>query len=239
MRPTPDSDPPPGRQRARRSLTALLILLLVLLPLYLWPLRGATTGPRRAAALPGPLLDPRSAGDVARIPGEVWDALMGRSAAPPPASSPKPSPHNLTMIAELEDGAGGTVIDIASGQRAAQMVSSLDDGSLLLEGSASGDGSSPSPAHALTTSGPSDQGTGNGSDGFASNGCPGFSNAGPWGGGIGSPSREVPFVDPSDPGSLAPTPEPTTMVLVGSNLAWLGVIAWKRRQGRRSIDLSG
>ena len=39
--------------------------------------------------------------------------------------------------------------------------------------------------------------------------------------------------DPSNPGALEPTPEPATLVLVGSNLALLGVAAWKRRRRRR------
>ena len=246
MRLTPDSDPPP-RRRGRRILIALLILLLILLPLYLWPLRSAMTGPRGAAALSGSPRDPRNASEVARIPGDVWDALMGRTAEPrPSAPAPKP-PRNLTMIAQLEQVAGVEGIDVISGPRHPGMASLLDDTSHLLAGSASGDGSPSSPLQFLATPSPSEQGTGNGSDGFGSNGYAGPSNLGPWGGGgPGGPrrgsallTRSDPTWNPSDPGAPAPTPEPTTILLVGSNLTLLGVMAWRRYRRREEADLSG
>ena len=225
---------------------ALLILLLILLPLYLWPLRSAMTAPR-GAALSGSPRDPRNASEVARIPGDVWDALMGRTAAPPPsAPAPKP-PRNLTMIAQLEEGAGVEAIDVMSGPRHPRMASLLDDPAHSLESNASGDGSPWSPVQRLATHSSGEQGTGNGSDGFGSNGYPGLSNLGPWGGGgPGARGRGGPLLTssdptwtPSDPGAPAPTPEPTTILLVGSNLTLLGVMAWRRRRRREEADLSG
>ena len=230
MRPTPESDPLP-RRRGRRILIALLILLLILLPLYLWPLRSAMTRPRGAAALPG----------------EVRDALMGRAAeSPPSAPAPKP-PRNLTMIAQLEAVGGVEAIDVMSGPGHPRMASLRDDASDSLESNASGDGSPSSPVQFLATPSSGEQGTGNGSDGFGSSGYPALSNLGPWGGGGpggrrgGGPllTSSDPTWNSSDPGSPAPTPEPTTILLVGSNLALLGAMAWRHRRRREETDLSG
>jgi hypothetical protein len=227
-------------------LIALLILLLILLPLYLWPLRGAMTGPRGAAALSGSPRDPRNASEVARIPAEVWDALMGRAVEPPPPGpAPKP-PRNLTMIAELEEVAGVDV-GVISGARHA-MASLLDDTSASLGSNASGDGSPSSPMPLLAALSSSEQGTGNGSDGFGSNGYSAFSNLGPWGGGGGSGggrggdpllTSSGPTWNPSDPDSLAPTPEPTTILLVGSNLTLLAAMAWRHRRRGEEAGLNG
>jgi hypothetical protein len=224
-------------------LIALLILLLILLPLYLWPLRGAMTGSRGAAALPGSPRDPRNASEVARIPGDVWDALMGRTAEPAPPTPPR----NLTMIAQLEEVAGVEGIDVMSGAHPPMMASLLDDPTLALESTASGDGSPSSLVQFLTAPFSGEQGTGNGSDGFGSNGYPGLSNLGPWrGGGSGGRGEGGPLLtssdptwNPSDPGSPAPTPEPATILLVGSNLALLGTMVWRHRRGREATDLSG
>lgn len=200
-----------------------------------------------AAALSGSPRDPRNASEVARIPGDVWDALMGRTAEPPPsAPAPKP-PRNLTMIAQLEEVVGVEAIDVMSGPRHPRMASLPDDASHSLESNASGDGSPSSPVQFLATPSSGEQGTGNGSDEFASNGYPALSNLGPWGGGgSGGRGRGGPLLtssdptwNPSDPGSPAPTPEPTTILLVGSNLTLLGVMAWRRRRGREKADLSG
>ena len=58
---------------------------------------------------------------------------------------------------------------------------------------------------------------------------------GPLGGGSdGGPRFSGPgsIFDPRNPGTLEPTPEPATLVLVGSNLALLGAAAeaWARRR---------
>ncbi len=246
MRLTPESDPLP-RRHGRRISIALLILLLILLPLYLWPLRSAMTGPRGAAALSGPARDPRNASEVARIPGDVWDALMGRTAEPPPSAPALNPPRNLTMIAQLEEIAGVEAIDVGSGPRHPGMLSLLDDASHSLESNASGDGSPSSPLQFLATPSSGEQGTGNGSDWVGSNGYAGLSDLGPWGGGgPGGRGRGAPLLtssdptwNPSDPGSLAPTPEPTTILLLGSNLTLLGVTAWRRRRRRQEAGLSG
>jgi hypothetical protein len=228
-------------------LIALLILLLILLPLYLWPLRGALTGARGGAALSGSPRDPRNASDVARIPADVWDALMGRTAGPPPSAPAPKRPRNLTMVAQLEEGAGVEAIDVMSGPRDPRTAALLDDSARLLESYAGGDGSPSSLVQVLVAPSSGEQGTGNGSEGFGSNGYPGASNLGPWGGGgpgrrgEGGPqlTSSDPTWNPSDPGSPAPTPEPTTILLVGSNLALLGVMAWRHRRRTEESDLSG
>jgi hypothetical protein len=100
-----NGEPLPSR-RGRRILIALLILLLILLPLYLWPLRGGLGGLPGASAVPGSVHDPRSAAAVARIPGDVWDALMGHVDALPPSLPPTKPPRNLTMIIQAEEFPG-------------------------------------------------------------------------------------------------------------------------------------
>jgi hypothetical protein len=245
MRLKPESDAVP-RRRGRKILIALLIFLPILLPLYLWPLRGGMTGPPGAAALSGSPPDPRNAGEVARIPGDVWGALMGRTSEPPSAPPPKP-PRNLTMIAQLEGVAGVEALDVMAGPRDPRMTSLLDDEAHSFENKASGDGSPSSPVHFLAAPSSGEQGTGNGWDGFGSGGYPGLSNLGPWGGGgpggrgrgDSLPASSGPTWNPGDPGSPAPTPEPATILLVGSNLALLGTMAWKRGRRREETDLTG
>lgn len=215
-----------------------MLILLILLPLYLWPLRSSTTAPPGAAALSGSPQDPRNASEVARIPGGVWDALMGLTAKPPSAPAAKP-PRNLTMIAQLEEVADVEAIDVISGPGPL--------GTHSPESNASGNGSPSSPWPFLATPSSDEQGTGNGSDGFGWSGYAGLSNLGPGGGGgPGGRGRGGPLLtssdptwNPSDPGAPAPTPEPTTVLLVGSNLTLLGVMAWRHRRRREEPDLSG
>jgi len=134
-----DADALPSR-RARRGLIGLLILLLILLPLYLWPLRGSLGGLPGGSALPGSPRDPRSAAAVARIPGDVWDALMGHPAVPSPHPPTKPL-RNLTMITQgegipgggLDEGSGGTLLSddassLVRGMLAQLGSSELSDG---------------------------------------------------------------------------------------------------------------
>ena len=79
--------------------------------------------------------------------------------------------------------------------------------------------------------------------GFGPGGYPGLGNLGPWhGGGPGGGPRVsslAPPLDPGDPGDLAPTPEPATLLLVGSNLALLGAAAWRRCRRRLGIPPIG
>jgi hypothetical protein len=236
-----DAEPLPSR-RGRRGLIALLILLLILLPLYLWPLRG---GPGRlpgASALPGSVRDPRSAAAVAQIPGDVWDALMGHSPAPPPSPPPAKPPRNLTMIASadgipgsgLDEGPGGLPLSDAPSSLARGMLTRL--GSSDLSDGSPGAGDAPSAPVDFTSTPGGGMGPGNTPSGLGPGGYPGLGNLGPWnGGGPGGGPRVsglAPTLDQGDPGDLASTPEPGTLVLVGSNLVLLGAAAWKRCRRR-------
>ena len=229
LAPDPASLPP---ERRRRALIALLILLLVLLPLYLWPLRAGISGLRGASAVSGAPGDPRDAAAVAGIPGDVWDALMERGASGRATGAPK-RPRNLTMITEHQLGAGPGAVD-ADGP-----PSLTPDGSrfttLSNDDPSSGEGSIPS--------GDTHQGTGNGSLAFGSGGYPGPPFLGPSNGGgpgIGGGPHVVSFLPISDPdGMPTPTPEPATIMLIGSNVALLGAAVLRRRRRRGETDLSG
>jgi hypothetical protein len=232
-----DAEPLPSR-RARRGLIGLLILLLILLPLYLWPLRGSLGGLPGGSALPGSLRDPRSAAAVARVPGDVWDALMGHPAMPPPPP-PTKALRNLTMITQgegipgvgLDEGAGGTLLSDNASSLVRGMLAQLGSSELSDGNPGGGDASFP-PAEFLASNPGGGTGTGNLPSGFTSGGYPGLGNLGPNGGGSGGPRSSSPglTLHAGDPGDLAPTPEPATLVLVGSNLALLGIAAWKRRR---------
>jgi hypothetical protein len=239
-----DAESLPSR-RGRRGLIALLILLLILLPLYLWPLRGGLGALRGASALPGTVRDPRSAAAVAQIPGDVWDALMGNTHAPPPSPPPAKPPRNLTMIVSAEGIPGGGLEEGAGGPPFSEGPSALARGMLaqlgpsdLSDGSPGGGDASSTPGEIASTPG-GGTGTGYTPSGFGPGGYPGLGNLGPWsGGGPGGEPRIsglAPTFDPAGPGDLAPTPEPATLLLVGSNLALLGAAAWKRRRRRLGI----
>jgi PEP-CTERM motif len=230
-----DAEPLSSR-RGRRALIALLILLLILLPLYLWPLRGGLGGVPGASALSGLVRDPRSAAALARIPGDVWDALMGHVDAPPPSSPPATPLRNLTMITQAEatpgkgldpDAAGAPLLETLARDMVAQLGGPSDG--------APGGADTPSEPVDFLAGSPysgSGGGTGGGNPltGFAHGGSPGY---GPLGGGSGGGPRVSgpgSIFDPPSPGTLEPTPEPATLVLVGSNLALLGAAAWARRR---------
>ena len=228
---------------------ALLILLLIALPLYLWPLRGGGgTGLPGAAALSRPPLDPRDAAAVAHLPADVWEGLMGGSSRPHGATPPEGS-GNLTRMGPLDDGAAGP-FDIGTGggslpprydtlSRGHEITALLGDRLDPSSGQSGGtDDSLPAPVQFLAgpTSG-EDAGTGSGWGGGGYAGVPG--NLGPFAGGggpggPGGPSGTPPtiFSDPGDPSVPAPTPEPGTILLVGSNLALLGAAAWRRLRRR-------
>lgn len=221
---------------------ALLILLVILLPLYLWPLRGGLAGLPGVSALPGSVRDPRSAAAVAQIPGDVWDALMGHTDAPPPSPPPTKPPRNLTMITEAEgipgsglDGdAGGAQLFDSPSSLARGMPAQLGGSSDLSDGNPGGADAPSAPVEFLADSPYGGPGTGSSSSGFGPGGYPGSGNFGPWaGGGSGGGPRfssPGPTFDLGNPGALEPTPEPATLLLVGSNLALLGAAAWKRRR---------
>jgi hypothetical protein len=234
-----DAESLPSR-RGRRILIALLFLLLILLPLYLWPLRGGLGGLPGASLVPGWVRDPRSAAAVARIPGDVWDALMGHVDAPPPSPPPTKPPRNLTMITQADEIPGSGLDQDAGASLARGMVAQLGGSSELSDGTPGGADAPSAPTEFLAASPDSGSGTGNPWSGFGPGGYPGFGNLGPMtGGGSGggprfsSPGPPFDFGNPGDsgnPGALEPTPEPGTLVLVGSNLALLGVAAWRRRR---------
>ena len=242
-----DVEPLPSR-RSRRALIALLTLLLILLPLYLWPLRGGLSALPGVSWLPRSVRDPRSAAAVAQISGDVWDALMGHTAAPPPLPPSTKPPRNLTMITEAEGMPGGGLDGDAGGAQPFESPSPLARGMLAQLGGVSdlsdgasrgGDGSS-APAEFLAGSPYGGSGPESASSGFGPGGYPGLGNLGPWigggpGGGPGGGGPRFSSLGPSisldSPGDpLAPTPEPATLVLVGSNLALLGAVAWRRRR---------
>ena len=238
----------PLAHRGRRILVALLILLLVLLPLYLWPLRGGVGGFPGASALPGSPADPRNATALARIPPEVWDALMGQGEATPASS--EATPRNLTMITPLEeDVAGGLGSEAGalspegSPLLARTLIAALDGPPDLGENGSGSDGSPSTPGPLFSGSAGGVPGTGNLSSVFASGGYPMPGALGPTngGGGLRLPGPGATFSPGGlgDPGAPAPTPEPATLLLVGSNVALLGIAAWKRRGRRRETSAIG
>ena len=238
-----DAEAPPAR-RGRRLLIALLVLLLVLLPLYLWPLRGGVRGLPGASARPGSPTDPRNAAALARVPPEVWDALMGQGGTAPTAASSGATPRNLTMIGSLEevgaDGLGPGPSPEAPARLARAMIAALG-GPPGPEGSGSGGGNSPSTPG---PSGPPDgaPGTPGSPSAFGWGGYPMPGDLGPGGGGglrLPGPGATFSPDGLGDPGAPAPTPEPATLLLVGSNVVVLGAAAWKRRRRRRETPAIG
>jgi len=173
-----DVEPLPS-PRARRRLIGLLTLLLILLPLYLWPLRGGLGGLPSGAALSRSLPDPRSAAAVARIPGDVWDALMGHPAVPrPPLPPTKPLP-NLTMITPdegipdsgLGEGSGGTLLSDSASSLVRGMLAQFGSSELSDGNPGGGDASFP-PAEFLASNPGGGTGTGNPPSGLTSGGFP-------------------------------------------------------------------
>jgi hypothetical protein len=224
MRPARGAEAVPSGRR-RRILITLLILLLILLPLYLWPLRSGRGGVPGASALSGPPHDPRDPAALAAIPGSVWDDLMGRATPPGPEKS-----RNLTMIAQLEE-----VPEFGEPASLGRLSSALGaDASERSRSWMRSDDVSSDPAElAATLAAGSTPGSGDGWGGYA-----GTLDLGPWGsGGIGARalggSGPGAIWDPTTPPT--PTPEPSTIVLIGTNGILLGAAAWQcRRRGRRA-----
>ena len=164
-----------------------------------------------------------------------------------PESGSSTGPRNLTMITHgggipgggLDEGAGGTAVSDTAPAFARGMLAQLGSADLP-GGNPTGD--TASTPEEFSTSSPGG-GSGGPSNGVGPGGYPGFGNLFPWsgGGGGGAPrvTSQGPTFDPGDPGALQPTPEPATLALVGSNLALLGVAAWRRRRRRLGIPPPG
>jgi len=221
-------------------LVALFVLLLILLPLYLWPLRGSPSGLPSTSGRSGAVGDPRSPAAVAQIPGDVWDALMGGGGAPPPSSAAAPAePRNLTMIAELEDltGSGlavGSPFPESAAALARGMITQLEALSDVSDGGSGAYERPSTPGQLLAGDPAGGSGAGPWPIAFPPGGYPSLDNVGPWTGGgpggIGHRSIPTPMFDLGGVGPPQPTPEPATLILVGSNLVLLGTAAWKRRR---------
>jgi hypothetical protein len=232
--------------RGRRVLIGLLAVALILLPLYLWPLRLGLGGLSNVAALLGIVGDPRDPAAVARIPQEAWEVLMGDADAPPFPSGGATTPRNLTMIADLEELTGG-VVDAGPGALLGEdsavapslLAAAGGPGGVAAAADPAGEssGSAPSGLLAASPGGGSADGPGSNWSQFGG----GFRDLGPWSGG-GGPlllTTAAPFGPGSDPVAPTPTPEPATLLLIGSNAALLGAAAWKRRRRRRGTTPIG
>ena len=239
-----------GSQRGRRIAIILAILLLVGLPLYLWPLRGGIEGLPGAAGLSGAPPDPRSAKALAQLPTDVWDGLMGHHSTPSGSSAGGPKGSgNLTRIHPHEEGNGEGPLGFGT---VGSFAPRFDPGSmppvtaLLSEAGAGSGGSSSSggpsgdssPGLASGTSSPAggSGGQGGGWSPFAGGGGP-FGGGGSGGGDGFTPPGLVAVPGPDDP--PMPTPEPGTLLLVGFNLAVVGATAWRRLNRPQECKPSG
>jgi hypothetical protein len=222
----------------------LLILLLIALPLYLWPLRGGGTGLPGAAALSGPPRDPRDATAVAHLPADVWEGLMneGRTGR---KGDTRHVPGNLTRIARLGEVPGAGPLGIVSGGTSLSWPrDTLPRPFTALNGDgpdqSTGTSDSPPVPVQFLSGPPGGEGTGSGSGwgGGTYSGLP--NNLGPFNGGGGAGGSgsggaggaggggPLFFSDPGDPSAPAPTPEPATILLIGSNVVLLGAASWRR-----------
>ena len=234
--------------RGRRIAIALLILLLIMLPLYLWPWRaGLVAFPWTGARPGGVTKDPRDPAALARIPGDVWDALMSHAphAAPGSPSSSSGS-RNLTMIMSHEGGGGASLAE----QGWSDVVSQSPSAEALPAGVSDGGEDASGEASSSHASMPEPSGTRSGGA---------WDHAGPWPGGGGVPGigpsggagglragasglavgGDEPAMGPvvlnpavDDPVAPHPTPEPGTIALVGLNVALLSRVAWKHRRNK-------
>jgi len=246
--------------RGRRIVIAVLVLLLILLPLYLWPLRGGLGALPRAATLTGsPPKDPRDAAALASLPRDMWEALLNENLGTAGSGDAHGGrgPRNLTMITRHERGAGPSMPEPGSIE--------------LLPGLLNGN--EPPTDLRASVGGPAENPAGEGAPSYSPIGgssAPGESdswplagggqgNAGPWpdgggggpGGGSAGRARSVaispaglPFggdapsftvslvlnVSPGDPVAPHPTPEPGTVALVGLNVLLFCAVAWNHRR---------
>lgn len=236
-----------GSRRGRRIAMLLAVLLLTGLPLYLWPLHGGIEGLSGGATVSGAPPDPRSAKAVAQLPADVWAGLMGHGRPRAPSSGGPKVHGNLTRITPHEEGdgtgsslgsGGGPTVPPRLGAESTPLIALLGDGGAGSGGDSSGGaaGDSASPS-----TGASPSGGGGGGQGGSS---PFPGGVGPFGGGGGSGGGEgsAPPTFIADPGPDDPpmaTPEPGTLLLVGSNLALIGAIAWRCLRRREERKPSG
>ena len=239
-----------GSRRGRRIAILLVVLLLIGLPLYLWPLHGGIEGLPGATALSGAPPDPRSAKAVAQLPADVWAELMGHGRPPAPSSGGPKVHDNLTRITPHEEGDGNGSLGSGGGPA---VFPRLDAGStppliaLLADGGAGSGGDSSGGASSDSTSsssGASPSGGGAGGQGGSGWSSPFLGGVGPFsgGGGPGGDDGSAPPTFIADPGPddpPMPTPEPGTLLLVGSNLALIGAIAWRCLRRREEREPSG
>src|SRR6185437_11811704 len=214
-----------GSRRGRRIAILLVVLLLIGLPLYLWPLHGGIEGLPGATALSGAPPDPRSAKAVAQLPADVWAELMGHGRPPAPSSGGPKVHDNLTRITPHEAGDGNGSLGSGGGPA---VFPRLDAGSTP-------------PLIALLADGGAGSG-GDSSGGASSDSTSSSSGASPSGGGAGGDDGSAPPTFIADPGPddpPMPTPEPGTLLLVGSNLALIGAIAWRCLRRREEREPSG
>src|SRR4030095_3781837 len=120
--------------RGRRIVIALLVLLLILLPLYLWPLRGGLGAlPWAATLMGGPRKRPRGPAARAGMPTAVWEALLSE---PPGTAAGSAGPHdghapqNLTMITQHEAGNGPSIPEPGSSDSLFGLLSSEESPTL-------------------------------------------------------------------------------------------------------------
>jgi len=241
--------------RGRRIVIALLVILLILLPLYLWPLRGGLGALPWAATLMGSLpKDPRDPAALAGIPGDVWEALLNESSGTASGSAGPHdghAPQNLTMVTQHEAGDGPGLPEPGSSDSLSGLLSSEESppGPLAAvvgptEGkSGDGDPSSSSTSDQLGDwrlagggqgdvgpwpSGGGGAGTGGGTGG---RGLPIVLSGLPFGG--DEPSSSPPVVlglGPGEPVAPHPAPEPGMIALVGLNVLLLSGVAWNHRR---------
>ncbi|HZP37560.1 MAG TPA: PEP-CTERM sorting domain-containing protein [Methylomirabilota bacterium] len=238
---TAHSGSAPSRGR-RRIAILLAILLLVALPLYLWPFRSGVQGLPGAAAPSGAPRDPRSAAAIAQLSTDVWDGLMGHRTERGRTHREAPRrPGNLTRISPLEDGADPAALG-GSGGGGAVMVDLPGAGpisvAMLADAGTAPGGGLPESGAGPSSSAGGDEQTGNAPNG----GYWPFSGVGPFGGGGGPGGTAAPptFVSgPAPIDSPMPTPEPSTLMLVGSNLTLAGAVAWRYVRKRQERKPSG
>src|SRR4029453_5083577 len=233
----------------RRIVIALLVLL-ILLPLYLWPLRGGLGALPWGATPPGnPPKDPRDPVALAGIPSVVWEALLNEvSGASSGSTGPNDGhgPQNLTMTTLHEAGNGPSIPEPGSSDSLSGLLSSEESppGPLAgMIGPTEGKSGDRDPSSSSTpgqfdswplagggqgNAGPWPSGGGSAGGGAAGGGLPIVLRSLPFGG--DEPSLMVLGLGPGEPVAPHPTPEPGTVALVGLNVLLLSGAVWNHRR---------